>query len=229
MVQRGELRSMGSVVLLINLLGWWSVPLYAVYRVPQVYQDYKPASSPDEQLEQMTIVLNGLAQVVQAGETLYFIRGDKLVVTEARLRKRDKAIDDINIVGFVHPAKNHSYDDRGQEVDTSKELLDPEMMLDQDEGLYGVVASADNVLYGQIFLKPIAPHLNYIEVSVNGQARVVRPEELLVLKASDLFKVTAVSTNVKNHGEIQLRATYQSLVFSHRGYDFATISMRIDP
>jgi hypothetical protein len=227
------------------VLSFHAAPVGAATKVAYSAQSFKEPSSPLEKLEGMIIAVNSQARFVPAGSTVNFVRGDVLEVREALLKDRRKQVEKVKVIGFTQSLRAASDDDRGTLIDTNQYLNNPALAANPQEELYAVIANSRALLYGRIFLHPIAAQLHYVEVSINGALRVLRPGERLELKSDDLFKITRIASNINEASAVQFNIvarsensknaqtsivakTWHSLVFSHQGYVFCEIPMSIE-
>lgn len=230
--------------IMLTLMLGFGEQLVAKYSLPQYYQDFKAASELGEQLEAMIIAINDQPILVEAGSVLTYLRGDTIEVREAFLKDRSKKIAAVNIIGYINREKTNPMDDRGEVIDTSTNLVELEWAVDREQGQYAVLASSNKTLHGGVTLQPLEPELQYVDVTVNGEPRVVRAGDKLVMKSSDKFKIVAVASSVKDQKSVQFTimpmsevpddllsstqgATYHSIIFSHRDYVFGTIPLVI--
>ncbi len=213
--------------------------------VAQEYRSYKEAQLPAECLSSIIIAVNGQPRLVASGGTLDFMRGDKLEIQEASLSNRKKDIAMVSIVGYQPVNTPYFKDLRGYTIDTASELLEANEQKSGEAKRYMIMASTKNLIHGKVFLEAREPKLAYVEVRVNGEPRVVRPGERLVVKGDDLFKVTRVATSIHDpravgfavaflgDGALEKQnlpaaASSHAIVVSNGAYEFGSIPLYIE-
>lgn len=225
----------------------WAILLLSFFlvsfKIPQYYSNMSKPAKPSEELDYLIIEHNGESKLLKNKETLSFVRGDELKIKAAKLRESKHEPLEVNIVGFRHPIQPGNRHDLGFLVDTSITLDKKQWAVDEKGEVFFVAAASKKLLHGYTFLKRLEPHLSYVDIKVNNQARVMREGETLSLKAADLFKVGRVVTNIKNLDDITFQVVelnnkargfasqpyeYYEIRFKHRSHTFAKIPMQVE-
>ncbi len=149
-------------------------------------------------LDYLIVRVNSESRVLRAGEELTVVRGDRVTIQDVAVKKGAPYKGLVNVVGFQRADKR---EDRGLEIDTSKDLI--KRWSESERGdVYAIVAESGSKRYGQAYLRLIEPVLRYAEISVNGAARVLRDGETTTIAADDKVKVEKIVTNLADDGDV---------------------------
>lgn len=204
------------VIFCASLLGWVR---------PELPTDTKPVKDFSQQLQHLTIEVNGALQTVQNGETLRIVRGDRLKVVAGVLKNPAAKIEAVNVIGF-NSSKSKKGDDRGIEF-SSFELQD-RWSESKDATNWVIIATTGKETHGFVYLSMVEPVLNFAVLDVNGREVVLRDGEPFVGKPDDKVRVKRVATNVTGNdnvmvqmipvkgrtGEYEMRFLREKLVFA---------------
>jgi len=151
-------------------------------------------------LEYVTLEVNGQPQKVAADKELVVVSGDEVIIKSAVLFDPKVSASNVNLVGFIPNSEKRPAEDRGFKIHTSRDLL-KKWAINEEGNLYRIEAFSGNEKHGSAFLRVLKPVLKYVEVSVNGEQKLIREGDLLTVKASDNFKVKNVVSNIENDRE----------------------------
>jgi len=141
-----------------------------------------------EGLERIAISVNGKELPARDGETVTVFPHDRVKI------KAPSSIH-VNVVGL------HGLSDGNREF--RPEMLDRVYAIGQGNSQFRVDIKLRGKLIGMFTLAEVMPELQGVEVSVNERQRVMRENELMVLRRQDLFKVTRVLTNIPNNEGVE--------------------------
>jgi len=172
-------------VLVLLLTGWVRPEL------PRALMAVAPVPN---RLDEVVVLVNGEARVVPRDHELIVLVGDRLEIRQASvspsLPKNDIKINVYGLIGC--PA--------GGAEDGGREFSTEELKVKFSEAAKGEVfavgISAKGHLAGVVFIRLVPPELEFAELTINGDRKVVRVGDILHVKHSDRLKVERVFTNV---------------------------------
>ncbi len=153
-----------------------------------------------EKLDYISIEIEGQQRQVQVtdGQSISVVKGDRFRIVSATLRDRSLNPTYLNVVGFVPSgSKPGEISDGNHWISTASDL-NPAWSIKKKGKSYLVKAGSKGVEHGGIQIDLIDPELKYLNASINGQTRLIRNGDFLILKGSDQFKVEKVLTNIEN-------------------------------
>lgn len=204
------------VVFCTTLVGWVR---------PDVPTKTKPSVTYADQLQLVTIEVNGAIQSVKNGESLKVVRGDKIKILSGILNNPTNKIDELNVIGFDSP-KSRKGDDRNIEFKTT--ALQERWSENRDGLNFVVIATSGKSTHGYVFLSLIEPVLKFAVLDLNGREVVLRDGEPFVASGSDKVRVKRVATNVSDNdnvfvqvipvkgrpGEYEMRFLREKMIFA---------------
>lgn len=231
------MRNLGLVKPILYLLLLFF--LYS-FKIPDFYSSFHDPIAEGQNLDYIVIEINGERKILKKGQSLTFIKGDKIKLVSSHLKNSSETVEETNVVGFRNPIDRRLRNDLGFEIDSNTNLHNNQWAVNESGDLYVIVASSKKTLHGISYLKRIVPRLKYVDIQVNDKTRVVRDGELLRVSPSDEFKVERFVTNLKNNEEVTFQIVsmktkrnvlqkkdvkkYQ-MVFKHRTHKFGNISI----
>ncbi len=145
-------------------------------------------------LSSIFVRVNDEEREVRRGETLTILQGDQLTLLFAKLENSPRGPEIINLVGFRrNDIKTRVGDDRDVLIDTAE--LRKKWSVGGKGREYRIEAKTGSALHGSVMLSVVQPVLNSIVLSINGQAREIKPDERLEILASDQIQVQTIHTN----------------------------------
>jgi hypothetical protein len=192
-----------------------------------VYSSLTWASDGKSSLEYVDLKVNDQVVAVKKGEEVVVVKGDTLTIIDARLLEGKAR--KVNFIGFVPTNAKIVAEDRGFVIDTLNALM-PEW---QKNDRYVIQAYSENHIHGEVFVRVIEPELSYVEVEINGEAKVLRAGSEFSAHSKDELSVKNIVTNIENDGEkVQfeirpIRKREYRLVFMRKGYVFAQIKLKV--
>ncbi|MCB9228382.1 MAG: hypothetical protein H6618_02105 [Deltaproteobacteria bacterium] len=215
--------------------------------LPEYYQKMPHPEDAGMRLGYYIVERNGERIILENGTVLRFIRGDLLRVTGVVLKNGEKnKRTEVNVVGFRAKTAGEDRQDLGQFIDTASYLNRKYWSINNEGDTYAVVAARDGQMLGMASLQRVEPKLQYVDIRLNDQIRVMREGQLIRMNASDQFKVEKIVTNLKNLDHVHYRLLRVSgealtgqknlpdhvgaykLIFQHRSYEFAAIPMLVE-
>lgn len=204
-------------------------------------KNFKTPSQKAEVLDYMIFEINKEKRMIKNGETIDFVRGDSFTITDAVLVNSKLNIEAVDIVGFK---MGESSDERQVLVHTANELSEKKWALDSKGEVFTALAKTKNTLHGQVFMRRKEPKLDYADIEVNGETRVIRENQELKVKASDKMRVARFVTNVEDSSSVRFELipaervvsgdkkqkvveTY-NIVFSRYSFIFARIPLTVE-
>ncbi len=189
---RSPLPSFAWTLGLVILLTGWVRP-----ELPRALMAVAPASN---RLDEVVVLVNGEARVVPRDRELIVLAGDRLEIRQASmLPPLPKKAIKINIYGLIgYPPGNA--DDGGREFST--EELKVKFSEAGKGEVFAVGVSANDHPAGMVFIRLVPPELEFAELTINGERKVVRVGDILHLKRSDRLKVERVFTNVPGNSGV---------------------------
>ena len=183
---RSSLPSFAWTLGLVILMTGWVRP-----ELPRALLAVTPAAN---RLDELVVVVNGEARVVPRDRELIVLAGDRLEIRQASVSPPvPKNSIKINVYGLIgYPAGNT--DDGGREFST--EELKVKFSEAGKGEVFAVGVSAKGHPAGLVFIRLVPPELEFAELTINGERKVVRAGDILHLKHSDQLKVERVLTNV---------------------------------
>lgn len=200
--------------------------------------------TPEKSLIAVNAVVNGENTKILAGSQLDLIRGDVLTLTGAKVEGLPAGHRvSLNLIGFEAQSSERPWDDIGLTVDTARDLL-AHHASDRERQIFTIRCLVGGVPCGDAYIRIFAPRLDYAEVAINGERRIVREGEVLVVSPTDQFRVVRFESNIKDPsrvrwalrevhgktarlGEAMLSHRYE-FVFSHAGQPFARLPVRVE-
>ncbi|MCX6116591.1 MAG: hypothetical protein NT027_03550, partial [Proteobacteria bacterium] len=150
-----------------------------------------------ENLDFLTVSINGEKHVVRAKESLEVVRGDLLVILEPTCDRDSKSAQiseplRIDVVGF---APKNQTETKGSDarfvIDTAKDLQ-KKFSQDGKGDEFDVQVKSGQMLLGFIKIKITEPRLNRVVLSINGRRQTLLNGESLKLKKTDQIAVNEV-------------------------------------
>jgi hypothetical protein len=234
------------------------VALLAAWVRPQLPTPARTPLAHGAKLAYFMVEIEGEPRMVKDGEELVVLRGDRLVVREAVLATGDRA-EGASLVGAPRdaasvalasagatPVKTRAASrkarepagDLGAVIDTL--ALKPKLSENGLGDVWALLATSRRTLHGAAFVKVLPPSLRYAEIEVNGKPAMLRDGEALRLKATDLFKVRRVVTNLPSDDGVSFQiatlpasagaavdAPTRAIRFLRRGVPFAAVPLDI--
>ncbi len=217
------------LITLISVLGGFAVDALAVVSAP----------IKTVQFQAVQVDLNGEVINVHSGEELVVVAGDEFRIKDAVFSDPRVKADYVNLIGYSKVEGN--VDDRGVMIRSDRDL-DRSWATDQRGSTYRIKVAYQRRHHLEISLRIVQPELRYVAMQINGATKVLRPGEVTKVKASDVFKVTEIATNVENDSKnVDYRVrkhndqstdkesigTYE-LQFLRRGRVFARLPLQIE-
>ncbi|TWW12797.1 hypothetical protein E3A20_00320 [Planctomyces bekefii] len=223
---RGVVGALLGPVFLVLLVGWVRPSAPAPKRLS------KPTKAQDS-LDYMLLEVNGKSRMVRNGDELVVVRGDVITVRQAALVGR-APLKEVHVVGLPAAFKPNKGSDR-RDVAFRTSDLDRKLSEEAKGEVFAVTALTQRHLAGAVYLRLIDPVLRYVEISINGQKRVLRDGEAFQAKSEDQFKVDQVITNIEGTSDVSVQVAPLSeqdpqvfeMRFLRSGQVFARIPMRL--
>lgn len=166
-------------------------------------------------LDHMIIEVNGVPKFFYPGDDLQIVMGDTLKVTKA-IQKDGKHVNSINIYGYL-PADAKSFQDERHKLVDSAADFNPSQSRDKKGLIYEIHGRSFGHHVGQINIFLKEPKLSYAICSINGQEKVLRDGDTLVVKKSDAFKLKEFRSNIS---ELDHKVTYRLLPHPNHGSNY---------
>lgn len=190
------------------------------------------AAPGESRLEYVLVVVNGEPHMVNPNHQLTVLWGDRLEMRQAKVSPPESQhIVKIHVYGYSQRPVG-SFDDRGREF--FSEQLQAKFSEAGKGEVYAVVASAAGRPSGAVFLRVVAPELEFAEVRVSGRKLLVRAGEALSMRRSDTLQVERVVTNIPGNSGILVQMSpggngaQAAMHFLRGGRVFASIPFKVD-
>lgn len=229
-------RVMGLASLLLFILAALMSGSVAAWKLPERFKSFGILDRSPQTLDYMIVTLNGHAMIVKNKQELAFVRGDILIIKEVVLKSPRFHPKKVTMIGLQGP--DAAGDDiRNLPIDTAVSLVDKGAAVNPAGDTYAAIVSTKRSVNGWIGLRRIEPRLSYIDVLINGKAKVVREGEPLVVHAKDDFKVVRVVSNVEKQDEIRFQITQESedasikhfnIFVTNKNYVFAKVPLIVE-
>jgi hypothetical protein len=128
--------------------------------------------------------------------TVPLVRGDRIELVDVVTGSGDPSDLVVNFKGFVGNVANNTGEDRGQLIDTGRDLW-PRYALDPEGRRYQVVVEHKSTTLGKLIVEFAEPTVAYVVVdSAKGDRLCLAPGEIGRLDADDRFRVARIVSNV---------------------------------
>ena len=162
----------------------------------------------------LTLLINGLMQEVEAGEKIFFIKGDLLQVQALGVVQgvQKKAALRIKFVGQEGVPLTTEPTDLNYELKT--DTIDAKLAFYDEEHSkrYKIFVYLNKDCIDEYVLYELEPKLHYLEISLNGKKRVLRDGESFRLNVTDKMQMDRISSNINNISSINFRTVQASSV-----------------
>ena len=150
----------------------------------------------ETKLERIEVVVNKQQVVLFSGDTLHVVRGDILRIISAQMNDPDCSDFRINFYGFVGNKQFNDAEDRGYDVDTSRDLIS-RFSMDSTGCLYSVQALKDVREVGKIYIAIDEPQVQYLIIEYqDGSTRALSPGTCITCDKREIFTVRSVISNI---------------------------------
>ncbi len=143
--------------------------------------------------------VNDRTYVVEPGEELTVMRGDKLTLLDPKtnLDGESEKTMRVDLRGFQAESSPYPVEDRGHVIDTDKDLQAKYGTPRGDLTVYALQAKLNNRVFGQSFIAVARPKLEYLVLRGSvGAGFVVRAEDRLEVPADEVIRIVDVRTNL---------------------------------
>jgi hypothetical protein len=155
-----------------------------------------------ERIDYFIIETKGQRLLLSEGETLEVVRGDSLKIIDVFPFSLPGIT--VNFKGFVGDWRNNTGEDRGYEIDTSRDLMENYSINKKGE-CYPIIVSKGDKKLGSLTVKLIPPLVHYMILKVNDDRHVLlRPEDSVSLSFEDKISMEEIQTNLYNKSGIHL-------------------------
>lgn len=171
----------------------WCMSFSFLYML--IWHDLSLGSSKSGQVDiELQAYVNDLPVVLRSGKYLHLNKGDKLVLTSAKLASAGGYADVINFKGFRNSWKSHnSEDDSYQEIDTSKLKLRGDKIKKAD--LYQITVKREGKVLAEIPVSVERLRLEGMELLINDQSIHLANEQMFQVSLTDKIKLGKISTS----------------------------------
>ncbi len=143
---------------------------------------------PEPQTQHIAVVVNGKAITPANTGSVSVFAHDRVKITVGPNML-------VNVVGL------HGGSDANREFQLRS--LDRAYSVGTDGSQYRVEVKSRGKLVSSFTIAEVKPELKGVEVTINQARKVMRENELMVLRKQDLFKVTSVHTNVPDNAGVE--------------------------
>lgn len=194
-----------------------------------------PVSLYSTKLDYVILSVNQETQYARSGETISIYRGDQLSIRSAVLLDPSKKTNGLILdrktykqltLNKVQPVLG---DLTGLVLDTS----DFQSKQGAPHAIELVIRARSVSVGGFIKIRILNPTLNYVELSINKQKKIVREGETLRVLPDDLFKVFHVATNLPKNEQVFYQVVQDKnriyLQFARKKLVFGTVTLEMEP
>jgi hypothetical protein len=147
------------------------------------------------------IKVNGQRRLVNSGEHLSVIKGDRIQLVEVLTNIKDQSNLKVNFKGFVPPGARNAGEDRGFVIDTGRHLK-RRFSLRPGRESYPVVVSRSGRPIGRMVVDVLEPRMDYLVVGLGRRRKMAYANgETVRARRGDVLKIVDVKTNFSlRHG-----------------------------
>ena len=146
---------------------------------------------------------NNAERIFQNYDHVNLIKGDKFEIVDIVFGFSDPSDLVVNFKGYVGDLENNSGEDRGQVIDTNRDLW-KHYSLDKKGKQYQVLVTHNNNISGKLFIDLEDPVLKYIVLQAgNDNPLCLSPGETAFIKAEKPLKLIDINTNVYQNLDIK--------------------------
>ncbi|MBU0515643.1 MAG: hypothetical protein KJ621_12815 [Proteobacteria bacterium] len=157
----------------------------------------------DSKMVLFIVKVNGLKRLVEHGEHLSVVKGDRIQIVEVLTNIKDQSDLKVNFKGFVPPRADNQGEDRGYVIDTGRQLQ-RRFSLRRDRESYAVIATRAGKFVGRILVDLLPPRMDYLVVGLGRRRKMAYANgETVRVHRGDVLKIVAVKTNFTLRGNVR--------------------------